>query len=100
MNSPEWLLRQRDTAAYCNLRACSLNKDKRGMKVALAELSTDHARLCARRLILRAPEYAAALDRVLAVRALRAGFWLRMMHRVLGLRNLEVIRCRVSAPIS
>lgn len=70
------------------------------MKLALAALSTDHARLCARRLILKAPEYAAALDRVLAVKALRAGFWLRMMHRVLSLGNLEVIRGRVSATIS
>ncbi|TQV89933.1 hypothetical protein IF1G_11402 [Cordyceps javanica] len=90
VNSPEWLLRQRDTVAYCNLRACSLNKDKKGMRLALAEFSTNHARLCARRLVLRASEYAAALDRLLAVEALRAGFWLKMMHRVISLRNVEV----------
>ncbi|KAM3552524.1 hypothetical protein ARSEF4850_007353 [Beauveria asiatica] len=90
IDSPEWLLRQEDTIAYCDLRQCSLNKDRKGVRIALARLSTKHARDCARQLIEKAPEYAAALDPLLALKAVRAGFWLKMMHRVISVRNFEV----------
>ncbi|KAM3550754.1 hypothetical protein ARSEF4850_008195 [Beauveria asiatica] len=90
IDSPEWQLRQEDTIAYCDLRQCSLNKDRKGVRIALARLSTNHARDCARQLIEKAPEYAAALDPLLALKAMRAGFWLKMMHRVISVRNFEV----------
>ncbi|KAH8715417.1 hypothetical protein HC256_004240 [Beauveria bassiana] len=91
INSPDWLLRQEDTTAYCELRHCHLNKDKKSVRICLARLSTDHARVCAKRLIFKAPEYAAALDPLLALQGLRAGFWLRSMHKVISLRFSEQV---------
>ncbi|XWW94416.1 hypothetical protein V2A60_002359 [Cordyceps javanica] len=89
INSPEWIARQEDTKAYRELRRCDLERDEKGKSFWLSRLSTENAQRCATR-ILKRPEYAEALDPLLAVDALRAGFWLKLMHKVIALGIFEV----------
>ncbi len=86
--SKEWLSRQADIDAYCAFRRCHLARDRQGKKNALSDMSSDPARRCAVSLAGdRASDYAAKLDRLLAVPGLREGFWLKSMHKV---RNLGI----------
>jgi hypothetical protein len=87
--SEHWQLRLRDTDLYCQFRACHLANDKLNMERALSSISTEHARRCAKS-IVRTGAYADALDPLLAIEGLRAGFWLKMMHRIIGLGFDEV----------
>lgn len=89
INSPEWITRQEDTKAYRELRRCDLERDEQGKKFWLSRFSTEHAQHCAIR-ILKRPEYAEALDPLLAVDALRAGFWLKLMHKIIAFGAFEV----------
>ena len=85
-------VRLRDANLYCEFRDRSKVGDQEGAATIRDQLSSKHAGKCTA--LLNKSKHALLaqhLDKVLAIKAMRSSFLLKVMHKVLAVRCPEVI---------
>lgn len=93
-DSSHWEGRQKDTSHYWAGRQAYLQGNSREMQMQFDMISTPHGRHCAKEL-LHHDDIAAALDDILVTSALRSGFWLKLIRKVIYTKCNEVICCKL-----